>query len=121
MALSFVNRARMIMDLIRDGSVSSESAYSGVDLINASVGLKYLDAMLEVYGNILPTPPNTTIEEELASMSSSEKSRLYINFLRRFHIDALKSSRAPQVGQAASDAESASIESAAPSEIGSKE
>lgn len=78
MALSKVVRARVLMDLLKDGDVSTEANYASdkIDYVDGPTALKYVNAFVSYFGG--PTGSGVTNEDIAA---------FYINQLRRYHRD----------------------------------
>lgn len=76
--LSKVVRARVLMDLLKDGTVTTEANYASdkVDYVDAPTALKYVNAFVSYYGG--PTGSGVT-NEDIATF--------YINKLREYHRD----------------------------------
>ena len=70
--LTPVQRARVVMDLIKDGDVTTPANYAGVDLLGAAESIKYANAFCVYFGG----PVDGT---------NDEKARFYINQLRSYH------------------------------------
>jgi len=77
--LNKIQRARILMDLIRDGNVTTPAAYASVDLAGVDVSTRYVDAVCTFFGH------NPT------EMTNQQKATVYINELRRWHREIYKS------------------------------
>ena len=77
MALSNVNRVRIIFDLLKDAQVTTEANYDSslIDYMDAATAVKYAEALITVRSPESGDP---------AGMSAGEKSRLVLNILRQF-------------------------------------
>ena len=97
-----VNRARLIMDMIQDGTVASLANYANVELIDAPTALKYAQAFWNAYPHpqlfeANGTTPRNPTNEELALN--------YINRMRVYHGEVLRSVRTQAAADSARIAE----------------
>lgn len=115
MALGRIVRARIILDLLKDGDVATEANYDAalLDYATAPLAIKYGDAVLEAYYGY--------DEAQVAAASNAEKATAVINMLRRHLRDALRQSRAPEAARAAADAETAVVNTEVDTELGVEE
>lgn len=109
MALTQVQRVRIMLDLLKDGSVTTEANYSSptLDYLDIPTALKYAEALITSYHS----------PGDVSGMSGEEKSRRVLNILRRIFREALTSTR----GVAASSAEKVTASSEVDTEIGTEE
>lgn len=94
--LSKIDRARIILDLIKDGDVVSLADYSDVEQATPALALKYARAAWDAKGFRHPAIENPT-NEELATN--------YLNRIRDYNITLLAASRVTTVGNTARDVE----------------
>lgn len=75
-SLNSVVRVRVVMDLLKDGGVTTATNYADdkVDYIAPDIGMKYVDAFVSYFGG----PADGT---------NAEKATFYLNCLRRYHRD----------------------------------
>jgi len=90
-----VNRARIILDLVKDGNVATPASYGGVDLLDGPTSLKYVNAFCSYFGG----PIDGT---------NAEKARFYINHMRGYHRQILAHQRKQTASNTA--AEDANVE-----------
>ena len=115
MALSRVDRARIIIDLLKDGVVTTEANYNSslIDYATPALSLKYADAVMEAYGGYS--------EAQVAAASNPEKATVFLNELRTHLRDALRIARAPQAAETARLAEEVTVQSEVDTELGTEE
>lgn len=84
-----VNRARIMMDLIKDSDVTTLANYAPteIDYLDGATAIKYADAIMLMHGGVT--------QDEIDAMGSEEKSVRYINCIRRYHRDALRAANVP--------------------------
>ena len=84
-----INRARIIMDLVKDSEVTTLANYAdtAVDYLDGATAIKYANAAISVYGNVS--------DEVLSEMTNEDKALLYIDILRMFHKRILKAANVP--------------------------
>ncbi len=116
MALSDIDRARVIMDLVKDGNVANETPYNNVDKIDAPTGLKYVDAFVDVFGPIRDNEGN-----EVETPTNAQKARFYLNRLKQHHRDVLMTARVPAAATAARETEQSTVATELNNEIGTNE
>ena len=115
MPITPVQRTRIIFDLMKNGTVTTEANYDspGIDYLDGPTALKYADAMIEVY--------QYKTAAEIAAMSNAERSKRVINLLRGYVRQALVTTRrVPAASTAANDA-AVIANSEADAEIGTEE
>lgn len=95
-----VDRARVIMDLVKDGEVSDLANYSAVEKVPGPIALKYAQAFWDASGFTNPGGSNPT-NEQLATN--------YINRLRDYHKQVLAAARVPAAGETARETEAATV------------
>jgi hypothetical protein len=107
--LNKVDRARYIMDLVKDGTVADLTDYANVEKISATIGLKYAQAFWDAIGYTHPVlfepdgeTPRDPTNDELATN--------YLNRLRNYHKQILASTRVPSAGDTARDAETVIVD-----------
>ncbi len=117
MALTNVQRARIIMDLVKDGNVGNEANYgAGVDKIAVPTAGKYADAFIDVFG-----PVRDSNGEEVVSPTAEQKALFYINRLRAHHRDVLLSARVPAAAETARTTEQGTVNTEVDTEVGTPE
>lgn len=90
MALTKIQRVRIIMDLIKDGDVTTESNYDNpaLDYASAALATKYADALIETHQG-----------QDPSSMDNAEKSRRVLNILKKMFRVSLVNTRGDDAGQ----------------------
>lgn len=99
MALSNIQRARIIFDLLRDGEVANQAAYANVDMAPAALTLKYAAAMYQHGAALAPGAAPTN--DQLAAG--------FLRALRLILRSAAIESRVPAAGRAAANAEETAV------------
>lgn len=116
MALTPVVRARVIMDLVKDGVVLNERPYGNVDLAAAPVAIKYAQAFYDAYGPQLFEVDGVTPRDP----TNAELARNYLKVLRKFHRDILRASRVGSAGDTARSVEAVIVETEADADLGTE-
>jgi len=118
MAISKVVRARVIMDLVKDGVVGNETPYGdgSVDLAAAPVAIKYAQAFYDAYGPQLFEVDGVTPRDP----TNAELARNYLKVLRKFHRDILRASRVGSAGDTARSVEAVIVETEADADLGTE-
>jgi hypothetical protein len=114
MALTNVTRARVIMDLIKDGDVTNETPYDDgtVDLLDGYTSLKYAQAFWDSY--YTPEDPENPIE----SPTNAQLAAFMVQQLRKYFRAVLRSVRASAAATAAREAELDIVDTEVDSELG---
>lgn len=94
------DRARVIMDLVKDGEVVNLLHYIDVEKVSGSIALKYAQAFWDAPGFVHPDVGSPT-NEQLATN--------YINRLRDYHKQILAAARVPAAGNTARETEAAVV------------
>ena len=118
MALSTLDRARIVLDLVRDGDVANEAAYANVDKIGAASGNKWAEAFYDAYGPLIDEAGAPLVFADLTAM---QKGSFYLNQLRIFHQNVLLGVRLQSARETAADAERATVLAEVASELGVNE
>ena len=108
MALNDINRVRIIMDLIKDGDVTSEAAYSGVDLFDAGKTDDWVEAIYDAYG---PLYDVDSVPIPYVSLTNAQKAAFYMDKQIEFHRQARIAADVRSAADTAAAAARASIES----------
>ena len=95
-----VDRAQVIMDLVKDGEVSSLANYVAVEKVSGAIALKYSQAFWDAPGIPRPNVESPT-NEQLATH--------YLNEIRAFHKEQLAAARVPAASEAARISEAATV------------
>ena len=111
--LPIIDRTRLIMDVIKDGTVANLSNYASVELIDANEAIFWADLVWAKFSSVVPADP--------ASPTNAEKARNYINWLRRQHKQLEQENRIPVARVAAEVAERATIDVEFESKLGADE
>lgn len=130
MALTNVLRARVILDLVKDGVVATESNYSGaaVDKASAADAGKYGSAFWRCYLGTFPdgvhsasgtTPRITPTGQDERDATNEEIANHYLNMLRRHHKAVLETVRAPAAAETARATEIATVATEITTDLGS--
>lgn len=123
MALSTLDRARIILDLVKDGEVATEAAYANVDKIGAAAGNKWAEAFYDAYGPIMGIDEETGGQVPLAfeDLTNAEKGAFYMNQLRLWHQNVLLGVRLGSARETAANTERATVLAEVASELGVSE
>lgn len=92
MALSELDRARIILDLLKDGTVANEAAYANCDKIDAVTATKYIEQFWNhpagvappIYPTQDPDDPNFGQTIPFAEATNAQKAELILGVLRKF-------------------------------------
>lgn len=95
-----IDRARIIMDLVKDGEVSDLANYSAVEKAASPLALKYAQAFWDA--------PGFSHEKEV-NPTNDQLATNYINRLRDYHKQVLAAARVPAAGETARRAETATV------------
>mgnify|MGYP001574122804 CR=1 FL=1 len=112
-AITNVNRARIIMDLLKDGTVANETPYASLDLATAPVADKYATAFWNVFG-----PDKDGMRNPILNPTNNQ---LAVFFLKRLGVHCkavLEASRVPQAGTAAAATEKTTVDTETTSDLG---
>ncbi len=117
--ISKVDRARVIMDLVKDGEVASLADYANVEKVSGPIALARAQDFWDAPGFIHPTlvdgngDPRDPTNEELAIN--------YINRLRVYHNDVRAAVRVSAAKKTAGQAEAVTVAAEGVTELGSIE
>ena len=111
--LPIIDRTRLIMDVIKDGTVANLSNYASVELIDANETIFWADLVWAKFSSVVPADP--------ASPTNAEKARNYINWLRRQHVELWREKRIPTARDAADVAERQAIDTEFAAKLGDDE
>ena len=111
--LPIVDRARLVMDLIKNGEVASLADYQNVELIAADEATYWADLVWAKFSSVVPADP--------ASPTNAEKARNYINWLRRQHKLLEEEKRLPAARVAGEVTERQAIDTEFASKLGADE
>lgn len=104
MALQAADRARIIMDLIRNGDVADETVYRNVDKAPVPVFNRYVGVFYRQQGALLDVEGNRI---EFDDLTDEQKGVYYMDALRRLHgsafIDAVVADAAQLASSNAAD------------------
>ena len=98
--ISKIDRAQVIMDLVKDGEVTDLGDYSAVEKVSCAIALKYPQSFWDAPG-FTHADTSTPTNEQLATN--------YINRLRDFHKQILAAARVPAAGDTARETEAATV------------
>ena len=107
-----IDRARIILDLIKDGEVANLADYSGVEKAIPALVLKYARASWNASGYAHPDISNPTNEQLVTN---------YINRLRDYHTNLLAAARVSPVVETARSTESARVRAEAKQDLNERE
>ena len=110
--ISIVDRARIIMDLVKDGEVANLADYANVEKLAGPVALKYARAFWDAPGFAHPDVENPT-NEQLAAH--------FINRMRQYAINLEAAVRVPNAVSAAQTSEAATVAAEGSTELGDDE
>lgn len=113
-AITDTNRARIILDLLKDGTVANETPYGSVDLASAPISQKYADAFWSVYDGQNTFTPGTPV----TSPTNAQKATFFLRCIGIHCKNVLKAFRVPPVGQAAATTETTTVDAEALSDLG---
>lgn len=108
MALNDIKRVRIIMDLIKDGNVTDEGAYVGVDLFDAIRADSWVNAFYTAFG---PLYDQDGVPIPYGSLTNAQKASFYMDQLIEFHRQARMAADIRAAEAAAAATARASIES----------
>jgi len=104
--IPIASRGRVVMDLIKDGTVNSLAAYQDVDQIDAATALKYARAFWDAY-------PHPELFEEDGTTprepTNDELGTFYLNRLRSYHKEILESVRVKEASNTAGESERTTV------------
>lgn len=109
MALSNIQRARIVLDLLKDGEVANQAAYGSVDLAPAATALKYAAAIYPRAAGPL-APGAVPTNDQLAAA--------LLKALRLALRDAALQSRVPAAAETAANNEQSTVLSETQLELG---
>ncbi len=102
-----VDRARFIMDLVKDGEVSDLANYSAVEKVPGPIALKYAQAFWDAPGFAHPVLVDD--DDNPRDPTNDELATNYINRLRDYHKQVLAAARVPVAGETARKTEAATV------------
>lgn len=111
-AVTDVNRARIIIDLLFDGTTSNDALYANLDLANATVTTKYGTAFWTVFG-----PERDAMGNPIQNPTNAQLAAFWIKRMKIHNRDTLKASRVPAAVTAAANTEDAATTTEANSEL----
>ena len=115
--ITAANRARILMDLTKDGEVTDLANYANVEMLAGVTALEIANDFWEQYGQQLyeedGTTPRDPTNEELATH--------YINRIRQFHKETRAANRLKKNGVEARDAERILVDAANTTDFGDDE
>lgn len=117
--IPIIDRARILMDLTKDGEVTSLGDYANVEKATAVLAIKYAQAFWDAPGFSHPVlvdengDPRDPTNDELA--------RNYINRLRQHHIDLRASVEVPAARTTAGVAKAATVAAEGTTDLGDTE
>lgn len=121
MAVPLLDRARIILDLLKDGdTVAGDAAYTGLDMIGAAAADKYLEPLYENHTWLQQVDGNGD-KIAYASLTNNQKAVVLMNFLRRTLRWERERWKASIDGQTAYNNSKATIESDADTDLGAEE
>ena len=115
--ITAVDRARILMDLIKDATVTDATPYASVDKMLGATALEIVNNFWSEYKQQLyevdGVTPRDPTNEELATF--------YINKLRQFHKGIRAADRTKSVAEAARVAERAAVDAENSTDLGDDE
>ena len=125
-----VNRAQIVMDLIKDAEVTTLANYASdkVDYLNGATAIKYVDPVLLIYGNVTQemidgwTENEGTPEEVVhPAMTNEEKALRYMDILKEFHRRSLRAASVPSAVDSYRQTETDTVTADAITDLGADE
>lgn len=110
MALSTLDRMRIVMDLLQDGVVANEGAYANCDKIGAVEAIPWVDPMIWQY--------QPSYRDQIDTLTNTQKAALLLNSFRKAMRDARCAMDASQAADSASSAAISAANSAAQTTFG---
>ena len=112
-AITNVNRARIILDLLKDGTVANEVPYGSLDLASAPVADKYGTAFWNVYG-----PEVDGMGQPIQSPTNAQVAAFFLKQLGKHCKAVLEQSRVPGAAAAAAVTEKATVATETTADLG---
>jgi hypothetical protein len=117
--IGIIDRARVLLDLVRDGEVTDLSAYATVEKAESALVLKYAQAMWDAPGWTVPNLVDDNGDPR--DPTNDELTANYISRLKAYHKDVLAATRVGVVGTEARDTEAAIVAAEGTTDLGDTE
>jgi len=114
--ISIVDRARIIMDLVKDGEVANLADYANVEKASGGLALKYAQAFWDA-----PGFPQLSTVVDPENPTNAELATHYINRVRESHKETSAAARVSTAGETAREAEAAAVAAEGTSDFGNDE
>lgn len=113
-AITDLNRARIILDLLKDGNVANETPYGSLDLAGAPIATKYADAFWSVYDGQNTFTPGTPV----TSPTNAQKATFWLRRIGIHCKEVLATSRVPTVAATAAATETTTVNTETTADLG---
>lgn len=113
-AISDLNRARIILDLLKDGIVANETPYGSLELASAPIASKYADAFWLVYDGQNTFNPGTPVP----TPTNAQKATFWLRQIGKHCKEVLKTARVPAVAATAATTEAAAVDAETTTDLG---
>jgi hypothetical protein len=121
----YINRARIILDLIRDAEVTTPANYTDdkIDYIDGATAVKYVEAVIMVHGNVTQKMIDGDAEADppVPAMTSETKARIYLDCLKKYHRHAYRTVQVPANVQAYRATQDETVETEGRTDLGEDE
>lgn len=117
--IPIIDRARILMDLTKDGEVAALADYANVEQATAALALKYAQAFWDAPGFIHPVLVDEN--EDPRDPTNNELATNYVNRLKQYHKDILAAKRVTDAANTARVAEAATVAAEGTTDLGDTE
>ncbi len=113
--LDVIQRMRIVLDLMKDGDVTTPAAYAQCDLIDPATGVKWVDPLIWAHR------PQYREQLDAGTLTNQQKAALMLNIFRQFFLDAKKARDASLAADAARNQAITDVTTEGETELGQDE